>query len=100
MLREAGRPLLPAELYNAPKKGFVGPMDRWFNAEFWSMLDDLYAPGSAAASLFAPGALQRILAEGRGDGPGAARLGSQRAATRVWLLAQLGRWIERLGVRA
>jgi len=100
LLREAGRPLLPAAVYEHKKQGFAIPLFDWFNAEFWGMVDDLYAPGGAAAGLFARPALQRALDEGRAANRRTGVLSETAAATRVWLLASLARWMQRFGVSA
>jgi asparagine synthase (glutamine-hydrolysing) len=100
LLREAGRPLLPDAVYSHPKKGFGLPIDAWFNAEFWDRLHELYRPGSAAAGLFDRRALDRTLERGRAAHREGARISRQTAASRVWLLAQIGRWMERFEVAA
>lgn len=99
VLREAGRPFLPDVVYNHPKKGFGLPIHAWFNGEFWDRLEALYAPGQPAAELFDRRALDKTIARGRAAHREGARISSQAAAARVWLLAQLGRWIERFEVQ-
>ena len=98
LLREAGRPMLPAELYGAPKRGFSIPLADWLDATFFELLDELYAPGTAAAALFRRPALERAIAEGRAAGEREGVVSEYAAATRVWLLALLARWIERFEV--
>lgn len=100
LLREAGRDLLPASVYEHRKQGFSLPLHRWFNAEFWELVDGLYAPGSPAAALFERPALQRVLTEGRTASERSGVLSETAASTRVWLLASLARWMERYGVAA
>lgn len=100
LLREAGRPYLPDVVYDHPKKGFGLPLHGWFNGAFWDHLTELYRPGAPAADLFDRRALDRTLARGRAAHREGARISSQTAAARVWLLAQLGRWMERFGVSA
>ncbi|MCY3004176.1 MAG: asparagine synthase (glutamine-hydrolyzing) [Planctomycetota bacterium] len=100
LLREAGRDLLPASVYEHRKQGFSLPLHRWFNAEFWELVDGLYAQGSPAAALFERDALQRVLAEGRTASERAGVLSETAASTRVWLLASLARWMDRYGVAA
>jgi len=100
LLREAGRPYLPDEVYSHPKKGFGLPIHDWFNADFWDRLCDLYSAGSPAADLFDRKALNRTLTRGRRAQREGARISKQTAAARVWLLAQIGRWVERFGVTA
>jgi asparagine synthase (glutamine-hydrolysing) len=100
LLREAGRDLLPAAVYEHRKQGFSIPLHRWFNAEFWELVDGLYAPGSRAATLFDRAALQGVLDDGRKATENAGTLSETAASTRVWLLASLARWMERYGVAA
>jgi len=100
ILREAGRPYLPDSVYSHPKKGFGLPLHGWFNGEFWDLLHESYRPGSAAADLFDRRALDRTLERGRQAHREGAHISKQNAAARVWLLAQLARWMERFGVSA
>lgn len=100
LLREAGRAYLPDVVYSHPKKGFGLPLHDWFNDEFWDRLHELYRPGSAAADLFDRRALDRTIERGRAAHREGARISRQTAAARVWLLAQLGRWMERFEVAA
>jgi asparagine synthase (glutamine-hydrolysing) len=100
LLREAGRPLLPAAVYSHPKKGFGLPLHAWFNDEFWDLVDELYRPGAPAAGLFEERALRRVLSEGREAGRAGRLRSRQNVSSRVWLLAQLGRWMQRYEVAA
>jgi asparagine synthase (glutamine-hydrolysing) len=100
LLRQAGRPLLPDSVYDHAKQGFSIPLHGWFNASFWRLLDDLYAPGSEAARLFRPAALERTILDGRAAEQRTGVLSSTTASTRVWLLASLARWMQRFGVAA
>jgi asparagine synthase (glutamine-hydrolysing) len=100
LLREASRPLLPASVFAHKKQGFSIPLFDWFNAEFWSLLDELYLPGSRAARLFRPAALAQVLREGRSAGARTGVVSENTAASRVWLLAMLARWMERFGVES
>ncbi len=100
LLREAGRELLPREVYEHRKQGFAIPLFDWFNPQFWSLVDELYAPGAPAAELFQRRQLQRALDDGRRAQLNTGVLSETAAATRVWLLASLGRWMQRFGVAA
>jgi asparagine synthase (glutamine-hydrolysing) len=100
ILREAARPYLPDAVFTQPKRGFGLPLRDWFNGEFWDLLAALYAPNSAAAALFEPRLLARTIDDGRRAHRAGRMLSSQAAAGRVWLLAQLGRWMERFQVAA
>ncbi|MBM3990195.1 MAG: asparagine synthase (glutamine-hydrolyzing) [Planctomycetes bacterium] len=100
LLRQAGRDLLPKAVYSHRKQGFALPLQRWFNAEFWDLLEALYAPGTAAASLFRRPELLRVLDAARHAERSAAVQSAGNSATRVWMLAALGRWMQRYGVAA
>ncbi|MEL6716559.1 MAG: hypothetical protein AAFP86_22465, partial [Planctomycetota bacterium] len=67
---------------------------------FWDQLEELFRPGRPAASLFDERALRRTIERGRAAHLEGARVSRQAAAARVWLLAQIGRWMERFGVAA
>jgi len=99
ILREAGRPLLPSEVYTHKKQGFSLPLHGWLNAEFWSLLEDSYAPGSPAADLFDARVLARTIAEGRAGGAHSALRSESSVATRAWCLAGIARWMQRFEVR-
>ena len=98
MLREAARPYLPDVVYSHPKRGFGLPLHGWLNDEFWALLESLYAPGTPASALFERRALDATLEQGRRARREGRVLSSQAAAGRVWMLAQLGRWMQRFQV--
>ena len=100
LLREVGRALLPGSVYEHAKHGFSVALFDWFNAEFWRLVEDWYAPGSEAARLFRPVALARTIADGRAASRRTGVVSETSAATRVWLLASLARWMQRFGVAA
>ncbi len=100
LLREAGRDLLPGSVYAHPKRGFGLPIHEWFNAEFWDLLEGLYAPNGPAGKLFDDALVARTIREGREAQRAGALRSTQNVSSRVWLLAQIGRWIERFEVQA
>jgi len=100
LLREAGRELLPAAVYQHRKQGFALPLHRWFNAEFWELLETWYAPGTPAAGLFRETELRRVLDAARHAGRDASVISTGNASTRAWMLASLARWMQRYGVVA
>jgi asparagine synthase (glutamine-hydrolysing) len=100
LLRKAGQSLLPEVVYSHPKKGFGIPMQDWFNGDFWDLMDELYRPEKPVASLFNQQELERTIADGRRSESQVARVSSQAACARVWLLAQLGHWMETFEVAA
>ena len=99
LLREAGRDLLPDAVYSHPKRGFGLPIHEWFNAEFWDLLEGLYAPNGPAGQLFDDAHVARTIREGRDAHSAGALRSAQNVSSRVWLLAQIGRWIERFEVQ-
>ncbi|MFM7297593.1 MAG: asparagine synthase-related protein, partial [Planctomycetota bacterium] len=100
LLREAGRELLPSAVYEHRKQGFALPLHRWFNAEFWELLETWYAPGTPAAGLFRETELRRVLDAARHAGRDASVISTGNASTRAWMLASLARWMQRYGVVA
>ncbi len=100
LLREAGRPLLPSAVYEHRKQGFTIPLFDWFNPQFWALTEELFAPGAPAAALFQRAELDQVLAHGRRADRNPGVRSETSAATRVWLLASLGRWMQRFGVTA
>jgi asparagine synthase (glutamine-hydrolysing) len=100
LLREAGRDLLPECVYSHRKQGFSLPLHRWFNDEFWQLLEALYAPGTPAAGLFRESELRRTLEQARSLSQEGSGLSEGNVANRAWMLASLGRWMQRYGVAA
>jgi asparagine synthase (glutamine-hydrolysing) len=100
LLREVARPLLPAAVFEHRKHGFSLPLFAWFNERFWTLLGELYAPGSEAVRLFRAPELERVMRAGREADRNVGALSESAAATRVWLLAALARWMQRFGVSA
>lgn len=100
VLRQAGRPHLPEIVYSHPKKGFGLPMHDWFNSDFWDLFEELYRPGTAASDLFERSQIEAVMRDGRASKDLGRRVSSQAACARVWLLAQIGRWMETFGVVA
>lgn len=94
LLREAVRPLLPAEVFSHPKQGFSIPLRDWFNDAFWEMTRELTGPGTEVARLFKPGAIEGVLSGGLDALALQHRTSLDAAAARAWLLAQLGQWMQ------
>jgi asparagine synthase (glutamine-hydrolysing) len=67
--RELARRLLPPDLLNRPKQGFVVPLDRWFREELAGYSRDvLLDPATRSRGVFDPGAVEEVLrthAEGK-----------------------------------
>ncbi len=100
VLREAGRPFLPASIYAHKKQGFSIPLQRWFNADFWGLFDEVFGSGKPGAGLFKPAMLQKTVAEARSNSADSTRVSVGAAATRAWILASVGRWMQRYGVQS
>lgn len=98
LLREVGRPFLPAAVYSHTKQGFSLPLHAWLNEPFWELVDGLTSPASKCASLFDRRELAHVIAEGRNAGARSGVVSESSAATRAWIIAMLGRWMERFGV--
>ncbi len=62
ILRGSMEGLLPAEVLNAPKQGFIPPMGHWFRTHLSSYLREMLERGTTAA-YFAPGVVSRYLDE-------------------------------------
>jgi asparagine synthase (glutamine-hydrolysing) len=64
LLKQAARPLLPAEILERPKKGFGIPVAKWLKAELKApMLDLLSAERLRAGGLFEPATVERLVRE-------------------------------------
>ena len=100
LLRSAGRDLLPRCVYEHRKQGFSLPLHDWLGPEFWDVLQELYRPGMAAGELFERRALDAAINQGRATARDGVHVSSQAATSRAWLLALLGRWMERFEVAA
>lgn len=102
LLREAGRQLLPKEIYARPKKGFTFPLKYWLKDDFWEALRDRCSAGSALAGLFDDAKLQETVSEAQQvlQGTRKSDVSEANLAARVWLLAQIGVWIEQFRVAA
>ncbi|MGH9891945.1 MAG: asparagine synthetase B family protein, partial [bacterium] len=97
LLRRVGRDRLPRQIFSLPKRGFSIPLSDWFNEGFWARLEDLCAPGSQLSELFHRATLHETLSALRRK-RGVGGVSSSALATRSWLLAQLGVWLQRFRV--
>ena len=62
LLKDAARPLLPAEIIDRPKKGFGIPVAAWLNGPLRELANDvLSADALQRAGIFQPTAVQRML---------------------------------------
>jgi asparagine synthase (glutamine-hydrolysing) len=86
ILREAMRPLLPAEVLEQKKAGFGAPADYWLANDLREMVDDLLNDASLKKrELFNPAAVRRFVDEQRS--------GRQDWSAQVWQLLTLELWM-------
>ena len=64
LLKRAMADLLPVEILNRPKQGFIVPIDHWFRHDLQEMAyDTLLDPRSLGRGYFRPGVVRRLLDE-------------------------------------
>ena len=69
ILREAFHGDLPEEIFGRRKQGFAVPIGAWFRGDLRGPLTELLgAADSFAKAYFAPGPVERLLAEHQGGG--------------------------------
>lgn len=87
LLRDAFRDMLPAQLYNRPKKGFEVPLLKWFRREMKSVIqDDLLSDSFVREQgLFSPEAVRTIKRRLFSSNPGDVH-------ARVWALLVFQHW--------
>src|SRR5207249_11885547 len=87
ILRECVRDLLPEETLRRGKQGFAVPLERWFGGDFGRLAREvLLDPAARRRGWFAPGAVERVLADSRARGA--------RRARQVWALVCLELWAQ------
>lgn len=84
-LRALARRLLPAEIVDAPKRGFVLPFGAWLDGPLRASADEL-AAGAAARGLVDGAMVRRLLDEARAG---------RRQGRSVWHLLVLEGWLRR-----
>ena len=85
ILREAMRPLLPAEVLEQKKAGFGAPVDAWLANDLREMVDDLLGEsGIRKRGLFDPAAVRTLIDEHRG--------GRHDWSLQVWQFLTLELW--------
>ena len=86
ILREAMRPLLPAEVLEQKKAGFGAPADYWLANDLGEMVGDLLSESQVQKrELFDPTAVRRLIDE--------QRRGRQDWSAQVWQLLTLELWM-------
>lgn len=90
IVQDAGRHLLPEELYNRPKKGFEVPLLDWFNNELKSLIhDDLLSDSFIKSqNLFNLSSVQNLKRQLQSTNP-------QDAQGNVWALIVFNTWWKR-----
>jgi asparagine synthase (glutamine-hydrolysing) len=86
ILREAMRPLLPAEVFEQKKAGFGAPADYWLANDLREMVDDLLSENNLKTrGLFNPARVRRFIEEQRS--------GRQDWSAQVWQFLTLELWM-------
>jgi len=87
ILREAMRPLLPAEVLEQKKAGFGAPADYWLANDLTEMVDDLLSESNLKSrGLFDPAAVRLLVDE--------QRIGRQDWSAQVWQFLTLELWMQ------
>ena len=87
ILREAMRPLLPAEVLEQKKAGFFAPIDYWLAVDLCGMVDDLLSEANIKKrGLFNPRAVRRLINE--------QRKGREDWSMQIWQLLTLELWMQ------
>jgi asparagine synthase (glutamine-hydrolysing) len=89
ILKRAVAPLLPADLIDRPKEGFLMPINRWLLAELRGPVESALSPARVARSgVLDPQAVSAMLA--------AHFSGEGRSGDRIWTLYMFQLWWERM----
>jgi len=96
ILRQAGREYLPKEIYSHKKQGFAIPLYKWFNEEFWNLVENYIGDSSAQPikTLFNQSSLKNIIKQGQNACKNEGMISHYGAATRAWLFLLLFRWAD------
>ena len=85
VLRTALRGLVPREVLERPKAGFVVPFNRWFRGPFWPVVQEfVLGPRALRRGLFVASVLHRLADEHKS--------GAAEHGVRLWLLVNLEIW--------
>ena len=88
LLKKIAERYLPARIVHRAKQGFMMPLGEWLAGELKPFVAEcLSAGGLAKRGLFAPGALERLLAQHQS--------GRKNHSTRLWALVVLELWFRR-----
>ena len=87
ILREAMRPLLPAEVLRQKKAGFGAPAGQWLAHDLREMVDELLSDSKIRQrGLFEPSVVRRLVEDQRG--------GKQDWSLQLWQLLTLELWMQ------
>lgn len=87
ILREAMRPLLPAEVLAQKKAGFAAPVDSWLATDLKVMVDDLLSETNVnKRGLFQPSTIRRLVEE--------QRRGVADWSLQIWQFLTLELWMQ------
>lgn len=100
LLREVGRPYLPKEIYLHKKQGFSIPLFKWFNDDFWVLVEQYIGVRgcSPLKEIFDPRCLGAIIHQGKNAYEQEGIISHSYAAYRVWMLLVLAHWIEKFKI--
>jgi asparagine synthase (glutamine-hydrolysing) len=88
VLKKIAERYLPSSIVHRGKQGFVMPLSEWLAGGLKPFVSEcLSRTGLAKRGLFAPGALERVLAQHES--------GRKNHATRLWALVVLEQWFRR-----
>jgi asparagine synthase (glutamine-hydrolysing) len=88
LLRRAVAPLLPKEILEGEKRGFVPPIGRWLNEDLQELTREVLSPGNLRRQgFFRPEAAERLLAD-----HAARRADNSR---KIWALLTFSLWFDR-----
>jgi asparagine synthase (glutamine-hydrolysing) len=90
LLRRAVAPLLPREILEGEKRGFVPPIGRWLREDLAPLTDELLSPANVKRQgFFQPAAVTQLLATHR-----AGRADNSR---KIWALLTFSLWFDEYG---
>jgi asparagine synthase (glutamine-hydrolysing) len=93
VLKEAARALIPEDLIDRPKEGFLLPIDTWLQGQMRPFIEGVLSPARLAVhGLFRPEPIQSMLKQNSA--------GVVNQGPRLWNLAMLQLWWERYVGRA
>ncbi len=96
ILRKAGYEYLPKEIYSHKKQGFAIPLYKWFNKNFWDLIEEYTAMPKTHSiqTLFNKKVIKNIIKQGKNACKNEGIISHYSAATRVWMFLLLFRWAD------